>query len=718
MRAAHAVDDPLDRVLTSLEQVTGRVPRARSGYWTAACPAHEDKNPSLSVRQGDDGRVLLNCHAGCEADAVVRALGMTLADLFTERSRERFKEDREVEIAVARMARPVKRTTTVYPYHDEAGTLLYETVRVEDPNGKTFSVRTPLGRGHAAGLNGARPVPYRLPEVLAGIAAGAPVFVCEGEKAADAARELGLIGTTNAFGAGKWRDEWAPMFSGATVYVLPDNDPPGQQHADQVVASLEPAADSVTVLDLPGLPHGGDLADWVAAGNGREDLRAVARKAAEQATPRGPIEVQFGNDSAVAAWPWPEMGEAAWQSAAGRWAQHLHETGSSEADPAAVLVQVLVGVAAMMGPGPHLLLGTSRVPAKFNALVVGDTATGRKGTAWGDALDLLRTADSQFFADRRMTGGFGSGEAFLGQIADPASDTLIETDRRLLVMEGEFAKVLATAERTGSTLSAVIRELFDCYPIANHTKGQSVYVSDHHVGIVAHITPAEFTARLTDGMASNGFANRFLLVASERTRLLSRIPPIDDAVRMPLAAEVGEGVTFARNVGLCDLTTEGWDRWDGIYTDLEGMHRPPLVKSLTTRAPVLVLRIALIHALLGRRSRITPDDLNAALAIVDYGIGSALHFFGHRLGDPVADKLLRAAREAGKVGLTGTQRAEMFGRNKKAEELESAMRLLTDLELAAVLTVPPQGRGKPLSVLVAAEHLQAALTHYGPHAQG
>ena len=68
---------PLDDVLARLSAV-----RKSGKQYIAHCPAHHDKSPSLSVREGKDGRVLLYCHAGCSIDEIVRALGLTLADLF------------------------------------------------------------------------------------------------------------------------------------------------------------------------------------------------------------------------------------------------------------------------------------------------------------------------------------------------------------------------------------------------------------------------------------------------------------------------------------------------------------------------------------------------------------------------------------------------------------------------------------------------------------
>lgn len=74
-----AIDDLLGRL--------DKVKRTGEGRWSARCPAHKDKGPSLSVRELDDGRVLLHCFAGCAAADVVRAAGLKLDDLFPPRQR-------------------------------------------------------------------------------------------------------------------------------------------------------------------------------------------------------------------------------------------------------------------------------------------------------------------------------------------------------------------------------------------------------------------------------------------------------------------------------------------------------------------------------------------------------------------------------------------------------------------------------------------------------
>jgi hypothetical protein len=68
---------PVELLLSRLQKVKGR-----NGSWTACCPAHNDKGPSLAIREMDDGRILLHCFAGCETLNVVQAVGMDMTDLF------------------------------------------------------------------------------------------------------------------------------------------------------------------------------------------------------------------------------------------------------------------------------------------------------------------------------------------------------------------------------------------------------------------------------------------------------------------------------------------------------------------------------------------------------------------------------------------------------------------------------------------------------------
>jgi hypothetical protein len=223
----------------------------------AKCPAHDDRRASLSISHGERQRLLLYCHAGCTPQAIVAALGLTMADLCAPRAARRTT---------------ASRLAATYDYKDERGTLLYQVCRFRPKN---FRQRRPTGRdGWTWRLGDVRRVLYRLPELQQ----QPVVYVVEGEKDADRLHDLGLPATTNAGGAGKWRDEYTTQLRTASinaVVILPDQDAPGDQHADTIARSCHAAGLQVQVVLLPGLPPKGDVSDWLDAGHTRNELLAL-----------------------------------------------------------------------------------------------------------------------------------------------------------------------------------------------------------------------------------------------------------------------------------------------------------------------------------------------------------------------------------------------------------------------------------------------------------
>ncbi|MDP9362889.1 MAG: DUF3987 domain-containing protein, partial [Chloroflexota bacterium] len=230
--------------------------RKNGAGWKCRCPAHDDGTPSLSIAEGNDGRVLLKCHAGCETVDVLAKVGLKLADLYPPK-------DRPAAGGVV---------LTAYDYTDEEGHLLFQAVRRQQGPKKTFFQRRPgPGGGWVNDLKGVRLVPYRLPGLVAADRAGW-ALVCEGEKDADRAAALGWTATTSPMGAGKWRAEFAPYFRELAVAVAVDNDAAGEAHAADVIASLEPVAAVVVVVRFPDLGSKGDLSDWLDAGGTMDQL--------------------------------------------------------------------------------------------------------------------------------------------------------------------------------------------------------------------------------------------------------------------------------------------------------------------------------------------------------------------------------------------------------------------------------------------------------------
>lgn len=250
-----------------LEKLEGVRPGG-TGY-VACCPAHDDREASLGISEGD-GSILVNCYAGCATSDVLAALGLTFSDLFFN---------------AVNYAEP----EAVYDYVDEIGDLLFQAVRFPGKKFRQRHLDDETGEW-VWSLDGVRRVIYRLPEVLQAIHDGTTVYITEGEKDAEALRAVGRVATCNPMGAGKWRPEYAQFFHGANVVIVADRDEPGRNHAEAVKQSLQGIAKNIWLVQAR---TGKDAADHLAAGHAVEEFvlmrqrvrRGIvtARELAEQA---------------------------------------------------------------------------------------------------------------------------------------------------------------------------------------------------------------------------------------------------------------------------------------------------------------------------------------------------------------------------------------------------------------------------------------------------
>lgn len=237
--------------------------------WVACCPCRsDDDNPSLSIGQGRDGRVLATCHRGagaCDFSEIMKAAGMN--------TRPPDSEDRRVE--------KEKQTWVAnYNYHDADGTMLFQKQRFVNQDGKKrFRQRKPDGNGGwDYSLSDIPRVIYNLPAVIKAVENGERVYVVEGEKDADRLIKLGYVATTCPNGAGSWSEIHTEPLKGAKVEVIADNDEPGLEHAWDVKRQLEEAEATVRIWRTP---KGKDISDYLDAGG---NLKSVVRVDVPQAT--------------------------------------------------------------------------------------------------------------------------------------------------------------------------------------------------------------------------------------------------------------------------------------------------------------------------------------------------------------------------------------------------------------------------------------------------
>lgn len=326
-----------------------KVERSGSG-WVACCPAHGDSNPSLSVSE-HDGKILVHCHAGCSAQAVVEAMGLKLRDLFTDDTgresnppQDQGRDDGgEAERAAlgngGLSIRPDDGSTAEtkkksgshgkwvcdYDYTDESGTVLYKASRYVTPDGeKTFKIKRPDPEskfGWSFGLKaaGIKRVPYRLKNVVTASAKHRQIIVVEGEKDVESVEKaLGMVATCNVGGALKWGydwpEDWIKWFRGSSgILIIADDDPKekldektgkmrphwrGQKHAwdvrrQLVAAGYDKPIKLMVMPQVDGQAHVKDFTDWV-----------EARRAAGLAADRAAFA-----EALKAAGEWPEEWE-------------------------------------------------------------------------------------------------------------------------------------------------------------------------------------------------------------------------------------------------------------------------------------------------------------------------------------------------------------------------------------------------------------------------
>jgi Protein of unknown function (DUF3987)/Primase C terminal 1 (PriCT-1) len=408
----------------------------------------------------------------------------------------------------------------------------------------------------------------------------------------------------------------------------------------------------------------------------------------------------------VPAWPDPPESEA-FYGLAGDSVRTVEP--ASEADPVALLVHFLVYFGNVIGPKPHFRVEADKHGTNLFAAMVGGTAKGRKGTARSRVEAVFAQAAPEWLRSR-IQSGLSSGEGLIWAVhdrierrdpvrekgsavryesveADPGVD-----DKRLLVIEPEFASTLRVMERVGSILSATIRDAWDSGNLGTMTKNCPTKATSAHVSIAAHITRNELLRYLTTTEAGNGFANRFLWFLVRRSKALPEGGEVNEPALRAITERLRTAIDFAQGQDELRRDDEARAIWKEVYTELsEG--KPGLLGAVISRAEAQVVRLSLLYALLDMSPLIRAQHMNAALALWEYAEASARFIFGDGLGDPVADELLKALRAA-PYGLTRSEMSDLFGRNRSMREIDRALTSLAECGLADRVKVDTE-RGRP-----------------------
>jgi hypothetical protein len=394
---------------------------------------------------------------------------------------------------------------------------------------------------------------------------------------------------------------------------------------------------------------------------------------------------------------WPTMDEAAYHGIIGEVVRTIEP--ETEADPVAILIQLLIAIGSMIGRQVYYQVESDRHHANLFAAAVGETSKARKGTAWGRVREVAYHADPEWVL-HHVGSGLSSGEGLIHQVRDRVTkinkdgeEEIVDhgvSDKRFMALEAELSGLLKVMERPGNTISPLFRKAWDGGDLQTLTRNNALRATDPHVSMVGHITIDEIRSCLTRTDAANGFANRILFVLARRSKELPMGGNLDERVIQDLGGRIGHVINDigfriqndARSVRV-RFSPAGEQRWREAYGHLTKGH-PGLFGAVTARGEAQAIRLALIYATMDESDVIDLPHIEAGLAVWDYCERSARHIFGEMLGDNVADTILTGLKQMHPGGMTRTEiYRDLFGGHARSSDIAAALARLKALCLVA-----------------------------------
>lgn len=358
---------------------------------------------------------------------------------------------------------------------------------------------------------------------------------------------------------------------------------------------------------------------------------------------------------------------------------------NTEAVPSTVGINILARFAATLGNTAYIQIGDQRRHLRMNALIVGPTAKGRKGTSADMPDELFRLVDGQLgWAPLRKLTALATGEGLIHQLRDPhiyviAGREVVDPgvpDKRLLCDVSEFAGVLAQARREGSTISTVLRDAFDGRTLTTPTKTSFNKASNTHICVVGSVPETEIIKSLSSIDITNGLANRFAMFYSVRTKTVPMPEPTDATLMRAFAEHVRAALWEGVARGQIRMDTEAEAYWHWVYDYIENQTYPPAVASLLGRQSTYTLIFAALLALLNREYVVECKHLEAALSWMKYWEQTALFVFSngdqneeaHRMRS-LENEIIQVITTMGGVGVPHTEVANRVTRKYQRKDV-------------------------------------------------
>lgn len=776
-----------------IELVLSRVKHKKSsnGYM-ANCPAHDDKNPSLGIKEESDGKVTLNCLAGCKKENVLEAMGLEMKDLFPQNQKQESQKSKNTKVkpTLASFAEqkclPIEFLKNVGVREIPQGlAFLYL-----DQESKPARAKIRTGSAHDGYWDNAYSdraiVPYGLPVFLNLARQSGVGHIVEGESdtITGLLHKMGILGIPGARMTGKLVSSYLEGINTLCLHQEPDEAGasfirdlekrlkffnyqgqvfvikyPGNGIKDlndlhcycyknnlDFKTEFQKYLDSAILLDLAsegfepehsnpeqhedekeylededdkdenpnanysqsknGVKNSNGyyirVGDYVRASdrdnvgevkavngqsasvyfyNKETKASAIVDKHIDELTPTNLSNSQNINTSNKNPIKWPTpLGEAAYHGIIGQVIKTIEP--HTEADVAALLIQLLIALGNLMGRKPYFFVeATKHFPVLFG-LVVGGTSSG-KGSSLAQIKRLLTPIDEDW--RKKIGPGLSSGEGLLYEVRDPRSEQKknketgemeeIEVDKgvedkRVFVTQTEFASVFKVANREGNTLFDVLRQLFDCEEFLKvRTKNAPINATGAHISIIGQITPAELSKLMTETDAFNGFLNRFLWASVKRSKFLPKGGELKEESLIPLRARIKQAVDKIQSEKEFALDDQAFALWCEKYISLAA-ERPDFIGAILSRSRPLIMRIALIYAVMDGANAIGRNHLEAALEVWRYCVESVECIFSNRVGDAIAEKILTELRKQQEMSRNDI--TALFCNNAKKEEIDNA----------------------------------------------
>ena len=330
---------------------------------------------------------------------------------------------------------------------------------------------------------------------------------------------------------------------------------------------------------------------------------------------------------------YPRLSPDAYHGLAGEILRKLEPV--TECDPAALLMTFLTGFGVAVGRNPHFRVEGTKHHANIFSLIVGATSRARKGTSLGRIKEILHESKP------KEASGLSTGEGLVFAVRDPSlgvEDSKPITDKRLWVIESEFARCLKVMRRESNTLSSILRDAWDTGDLSVMTKVNALSATDAHIGITGHITMKELTQTLGETDVYNGFGNRILWVYSQRSKSLPDGGNVDlTEIRAKVKACIGVGI----HIGQMKRSPEAAELWRKVYSELGQEKEDSLWDAITSRADAQVVRLSMLYALLDGSEVIEVIHLKAALAVWEYCDATAKLLFFDSSVETLDQKILK-----------------------------------------------------------------------------